>query len=419
MFCYNIIDFKLGVLPMKVCGLVVEYNPFHNGHLHHIEAAREKSNADCIIAVMSGPFLQRGEPAVIDKFYRTRAALTAGADVVIELPYAYAVQSSELFAKGAVHSLHQMGVNSICFGSEIGEIEPFIHTVNTLQTTITKYNQIVKMHLNEGDAFPQAANKAYEAIGINHLDIMQPNNILGLSYVKTIMKSNLPIEPLTIQRLNNQYHDETIEHTVASATSIRKELQTVGLTEKALQTLPKGSIQQLQHYKETTGIWHHWEQYFPLLHYKVMTMEKQQLTTIHGVDEGLENRIKRTALHAQSFSDWMQKIKTKRYTQTRLQRVLVHILTHTTKEEIDHFTQNCSVPYLRLLGMSNQGRNYISQHKKHTAIPIITNLKKSLPADLSLDERAMNVFYSVLHADKRIKLRKQEFSGPIIADAFT
>src|SRR5690625_4231792 len=156
MFCYNIIDFKLGVLAMKACGLVVEYNPLHNGHLHHIEAAKEKSNADCIIAVMSGPFLQRGEPAIIDKFHRTRAALAAGADIIIELPYAYAVQSSELFAKGAIHTLHQIGVNSICFGSEVGKIEPFIQTVHTLQTTLTDYNRVVKAYLDKGHAFPQA-----------------------------------------------------------------------------------------------------------------------------------------------------------------------------------------------------------------------------------------------------------------------
>ena len=399
---------------MKACGLVVEYNPFHNGHFHHIKAAKEKSNADCIIAVMSGPFLQRGEPAIIDKFHRTRAALAAGADIIIELPYAYAVQSSELFAKGAIHTLHQIGVNSICFGSEVGKIEPFIQTVHTLQTTLTDYNRVVKAYLDKGHAFPQATNKAYEMIGIKHLDIMQPNNILGLSYVKTIVKDNLPIEPMTIQRLHNQYHDETIEHPIASATSIRKELQAIGLNPKVVQTLPKDSMQQLQHYQKTTGIWHQWEQYFPFLHYKVMTMEKQQLATIHGVDEGLENRIKHTATKARSFAHWLQEIKTKRYTQSRLQRIFVHILTHTTKEEIDRFTQDHSVPYLRLLGMSNIGRMYLNKHKKNIAIPMITNLKKSLPAELSLDERVSNVYYSILHAETQMMLRKQEFTGPIM-----
>lgn len=398
---------------MKACGLIVEYNPFHNGHLHHINAAKEKSNADILIAVMSGPFLQRGEPAIIDKFHRTRAALASGADIVLELPYAFAVQSSELFAKGAVHSLHQLGVHSICFGSEVGDIAPFIEAITTLQSSEDTYKSVLKAYLDKGYAYPLASDKAYEAIGMNSLDVMQPNNILGLSYTKTIINDHLAIKPITIPRLNNQYHDEVIEHTIASATSIRKELYRHKLSDKAQSTLTRESMHQLQEYKRTTSIWHHWEHYFPFLHYKVMTMEKQHLATIFGVDEGLENRIMHTATKASSFANWMERIKTKRYTQTRLQRMFVHILTDTKKEEIEKVTNAPSVTYLRLLGMSHYGRDYINKHKQDLAVPIITNLKRNLPIDLTMDERATDAYYSILQAEERISLRKQEFTGPL------
>jgi len=404
---------------VKACGLIVEYNPFHYGHVHHIQAAKEKSGANIIIAVMSGSFLQRGEPAIIDKFHRTRAALNSGVDIVLELPYPFALQSSELFAKGAVDTLAQIGVDSICFGSEMGKANPFIQAAYKLQTTKETFDDVIRTYLDQGYSFPQASNKAYDEIGIHHLDMTKPNNILGLSYTKTMMQDDYShIEPLTIPRIHNEYHQEKIQHSIASATSIRKELHTNGLTEKALSTLPKQSVDQLQHYKKTANIWHQWELYFPFLHYKVMTMEKQQLASIFSVDEGLENRIKQTASTATSFADWLEKIKTKRYTQTRLQRMFVHILTNTSKEEMYQQIHTDSVPYLRLLGMSKQGRAYINKYKKHISIPIITNLKKDQIHEMMLDERATHIYYTILYPEKRIILRKQEFTGPIFSSDY-
>lgn len=413
MICYNIIHYIRGVAQMKACGLIVEYNPFHNGHLHHLKEAKALSGATVIIAIMSGNFLQRGEPAIIDKHFRTRAALNSGVDIVLELPYPYAVQSSELFAKGALRSLHELGVDSICFGSEIGSIEPFIQTVHTLNKSQNKYDNLVKYYMDQGYAFPQASNEAYKKIGISSLDVMQPNNILGLSYTKTIINEHLTIKPLTIKRINNDYHDETINDHIASATSIRKALHKDKQTKDITHTLPEATVQQLNEYKKTTTIWHHWEHYFPLLHYKVMTMESEQLATILGVDEGLENRIKQTARHAHSFAHWLDKIKTKRYTQTRLQRMFVHILTNTTKQAIKPFTNNNNIPYLRLLGMSDLGQAYINQRKKQFTVPLITNIKRDSPADITIDERATDAYYAVLDAHTRIKLRKQSFMGPI------
>src|SRR5699024_6921231 len=173
---------------MKACGLVVEYNPFHFGHLHHLTSSKTLTNADCMIAVMSGNFLQRGEPAIMDKCHRTTAALASGVDIVIELPYSYAVQNSTLFAEGAIKSLHQLGVSSICFGSETGSIEPFSQASTYIQRHQETYQEALQRYLKQGDAFPSASSKAYKEIGLSALDLSKPNNILGLSYVQAIHK---------------------------------------------------------------------------------------------------------------------------------------------------------------------------------------------------------------------------------------
>lgn len=398
---------------MKACGIIVEYNPFHQGHVHHIKESKLKANADIIIAVMSGNFLQRGEPAIIDKFHRAKAAIQTGVDIILELPYPYAVQSSESFAKGAVYSLYELGASSICFGSEAGTIHPFIQATSMLNQSKETYEQVLHKQLDQGDAFPLASNKASDAIGLDTLNMNQPNNILGLSYTKTILNNQLPIKPLTIKRIHNEYHDTSIHHSIASATSIRNELLNNGITSNILNTLPASSIEQIQQYKNKTTIWHDWEAYFPYLHYKIMTMESSQLKDLLGVDEGLEYRIKETAFNAMTFSDWLNKIKTKRYTVTRLQRMFTHILTHTTKEENEMYKKLTSVPYLRLLGMSDDGRNYINQKKKQLNIPLITNLKRDLPFNLRVDERATNIYYSILQPKQRKILRQQEFIGPI------
>lgn len=411
---YTVISYlNLGCGLMKACGIIVEYNPFHHGHVHHLKASKQKTNADIVIAVMSGNFLQRGEPAIIDKFHRTKAAIQSGVDIVIELPYPYAVQSSDLFAKGAVYSLYEIGVDALCFGSESGMIEPFIQATALLNKSNDTYEHVLHRQLNQGDAFPIASSKAYDAIGLNSLNINQPNNILGLSYTKTIINHQLPIKPFTIKRIYNEYHDTSIHHSIASATSIRKEILHNGINKHIINTVPTSTLRQVQTYKDITSIWHEWEAYFPYLYYKIISTDASELRNILGVDEGIEYRIKEAAFNATTFMDLLNKTKTKRFTMTRLQRMFTHILTHTTKKEIESYNELDSVPYLRLLGMNENGRAYINQMKKHLNIPLISNLKRDLPKKLQVDERATNIYYSILPPKQRKELRRQEFLGPI------
>lgn len=398
---------------MKACGLIVEYNPLHNGHLHHITEAKKVTNADVIIAVMSGSFLQRGEPAIIDKIYRTKAALDAGADLVLELPYPYAVQSSELFAKGAINSLVELGATSFCFGSEKGLIEPFIESYYMLDKQRDKYNQALKVELKAGQSFPTASSEAYKVIGLDATLFHQPNNILGLSYVNEVLKHNLPIKPFTIKRINNDYHDEEIVSSIASATSIRNELLKEHFSTKLTDALPAASLQLLQQYYAVTGGFHEWESYFPFLHYKVLSMSTEELQNIHGVEEGLEHRLKDTANHAKSFADWLNRVKTRRYTQTHLQRVFTHILTNSTKTAIKQFISHPTVPYIRILGMNSLGQQYVGKRKKAIDIPIITRLTKKHADLIYPDEKATDIYYSILTPAIRKKLKTAELTLPI------
>ncbi|WP_068672490.1 nucleotidyltransferase [Oceanobacillus sp. Castelsardo] len=402
---------------MKACGLIVEYNPFHNGHVYHMNQAKKITKADCMITIMSGSFLQRGEPAIIDKFHRTKAALRTGIDIVIELPYVYAVQNSDIFASGAVQILNQIGVSTICFGSESGNVSYFIKGYENYKEKEPLFKQELKFGLAAGLSFPEASKLAYQRIGLttDALDLARPNNILGFSYVKAIMDQNLAIKPFTIQRTKNDFHDQVITDKIASATSIRKNLienNEIDLSVK--DTMPKATIEQLHLYKESSGLWHTWEHYFQLLQYRVLTMSLEELREIHGVNEGIEHRIIKTATKASSIHHWIELIKTKRYTWTRIQRIFTHILTNTTKKEVQRSLNN-PPPYIRILGLSKNGQAYLNKKRKEITAPIIFGLKRNTNPMLVMEERATKAYYSVLNPNTRNRLFHQEITGPIIS----
>lgn len=394
---------------MKACGLIVEYNPFHNGHIYHLEKSREISQADCLIAVMSGSFLQRGEPAIIDKFSRAKAALKSGVDIVLELPYAYSVQSSTLFSRGAIKILNALKIDSLSFGSESGSINDFIDSFNTLRNQQNTYDTILQTELAKGHSYPEANNLAYQEIGFD-LDILKPNNILGFSYVKEILDNGLPIELHTFKRISNAYHDESLQNEISSATSIRKEILKYGLTQNVKSSLPFSTVHELNTYKKTADTFHDWENYFELLQYKVISSSRSDLSKIALVDEGLHNRIKDTAQAAESFKHWMQLIKTKRYTWVKIQRILTHMLTSTTQSELNNHHENFS--QIRLLGMTERGQAYLNQIKADLDMTIVSSLK-SFGKD-SLEEKVSAIYYSAIHPEHRHDLLKQEYAPPII-----
>ncbi|MBR7552782.1 nucleotidyltransferase [Allobacillus sp. GCM10007491] len=402
---------------MRTCGLIVEYNPFHNGHAYHLEQSIHKTNADVTIAVMSGNFLQRGEPAITDKFSRTRAALTSGVDLVVELPHVYACQYADLFSKGAIATLDALGVEQVCFGSESGNIQPFLDGYNKWSTGKAVFEKTLKEALKSGSSFPQASREAYRKLNLTseNFDLSQPNNILGFSYVKAIKELNANIEPVTVRRTKSHYHDEEIEYSIASATSIRKELFNQHLmTTHAKQAMPQSTVNELETYLQTAGRWHEWEGYFSLLRYIVQVTPIEGLQQIHGVIEGLEYRLKETADKVNYFHEWLERLKTKRYTYTRVQRVFVHLLTQLKAEDMLKARETDQVPYVRILGMNEQGRSFINKQKKKMTVPLISNLQQMTHEFLTIEERATNAYYAVIEPEIARKLKKQELTGPIL-----
>ncbi|WP_066318091.1 nucleotidyltransferase [Bacillus sp. FJAT-29814] len=401
---------------MKAVGVIVEYNPFHNGHAFHLRASKEASKADIVIAAMSGNFLQRGEPALVSKWYRTRMALMNGADLVFELPYGFAVQHAQNFANGAVSMLTAVGCDFLCFGSESGEIDSFFKTIHFLQTQQKTYNDNIKRLIDTGVSYPKAASLAFHQLPSSgqFLDLAKPNNILGFHYIKAILDQNSSITPLTITRKNANYHDEHFaSETIASATSIRKAIFSSEKHDVDVgQYVPPQTKQLLNEYYHQYGLFHRWENYWRFLQYRLLQTTPEQLREIYEVEEGLENRLIAAALEASSFLEFMEKLKTKRYTWTRLQRVCVHILTNATKTEMTRFSDKAS--YLRLLGMSTAGKEYLNRQKKLLGLPLVSKLSAYKQEDILLDVKATRIYNMAIPFAQTKNLLQQEYSHPPI-----
>ncbi|MCA1062261.1 nucleotidyltransferase [Rossellomorea sp. AcN35-11] len=399
---------------MKATGVVVEYNPFHNGHLHHLNETKRASGADVVVAVMSGHFLQRGEPALVSKWSRTRMALEAGVDVVIELPYSFATQHAEIFSRGAISLLDAIGCESFCFGSEDGDIDTFENTVQFIETNRERYDEFINDYIQEGMSYPSALAKSFQSLRGGHsvIDLSKPNNILGYHYIEARNQLNSSLKAYTISRESAGYHDEHFSSpSIASATSIRKHIFSRSGEGRIASYLPASSLEQLEQYQNEFGGFHRWENYWLLLQYKLLSSSKDQLKEIYEIEEGIENRITECVKSSASFEELMVKLKTKRYTWTRLQRMLLHILTNTRKDEMRE--RDSSPRYIRLLGMNDMGRKFIHSRKKELPLPLISKLSSADPFDVALDVRAAEVYsLGLTHASHRKKLLFQEWTQP-------
>lgn len=388
---------------MKAVGVIVEYNPFHNGHALHLEGAKNASGADVVIAAMSGNFLQRGEPALVSKWTRAKMALEAGVDLVFELPYQYATQQAEIFAFGGVSLLQSAGCESVCFGSESGDIKAFEHTYEFLNEHEHIFQSKIKQHMQNGVSYPKALSLSFLDLGPTDtmIDLSQPNNILGYQYIKAARRLKQPLKMLTVQRKSAGYHDEHFaSSTIASATSIRSALFSKNQQiAEILNYVPETTYKLLLQYMEQYGTFHHWEQYWQLLKYRLLSSSPEELKAIYEVEEGIENRMLAHVIDADSFKDFMMRIKTKRYTWTRIQRICLHILTNTKKNEMD--VADKQIPYLRLLGMSEKGRQYLSENKKQITIPIISKLSAYKEVDIAVDIRASKLYQMAISPEKQ------------------
>ena len=350
---------------MDVIGIIAEYNPFHNGHIYHINKIKELYPNSLIILVLNGYFLERGEVSTESVLNKTKLALEHGVDIVIELPFIFGSNSADIFSEASIELLHEMKVNKIIFGSESDDVNKLINLAK--KQLDTNYNDSVKQYLELGINYPTALNNA-----LKH-DIKTPNDILGLTYIKSILKNNYNIEPITIKRTND-YHDTISNDIIISASNIRKKINN---NENILNYLPTDE------YINTID----YDLLFNILKYKIIT--DKDLSKYLTVDEGIENRLKKVINECNNINDLINKTKTKRYTYNRINRMLIHILIGLTKEDKEKIKHN---EYIRVLGFNNKGKEYIRKIKKDTNIPIVSSLKNIDSIIKDYEIKAFNIY---------------------------
>lgn len=378
---------------MNATGIIVEYNPFHNGHLHHIKQSRNLTDADVVIAVMSGHFLQRGEPSFANKWLRAEMALKNGADIVVELPYAFATAPAVDFAKGGIALLAAMNCRAVAFGSEQGRIEPFLATYSAIEHNNERFQKNVQQAVKRGLSYPKALNLAYTQLAQQattiFADLTQPNNILGYHYVEQIFKQRTQLQPVTIPRMVTGYHDHILAGTtIQSATGIREAVFDGSLSDVE-SYMPASNFELLQ---QATLM--NWDVLYPTLRYMLLRLSPNEIAQYAEVTEGIEYLLQKAARTSDTFAAFMARIKSKRYTWTRLQRMLTHIYTGFTHAKL----ADAQMPrYIRLLGMTEAGQRYISTHKKDFTLPLVSRVAAFDDAMLTHDTLATDLYMLAQH----------------------
>jgi predicted nucleotidyltransferase len=400
-----------GDLKVKATGVVVEYNPFHNGHYYHLQETKKITGAECVVAVMSGNFLQRGEPALLSKWSRTKMALLGGADLVIELPYAFATSFAPRFAFGSIYLLQAAGCDSFCFGSESGNIEDFMNTHNGLQKQSNDYEKYIQDFISQGLSYPAAAAKAFHSLEQPlELDLSKPNNILGFEYIRAADNLGSTIKPLTIKRKNADYHDiELGKGNIASATAIREAIFSHDLR-KTENYMPSFTIQSLEEEMDKMGVLMNWDRFYPLLRYQLLSSSAAEINRYYEVEEGLEFRMIEAMKNSADFQSFMKQLKTKRYTWTRLQRACLHVLNKISKEEMSVLLESPPA-YLRVLGMTSTGQQYLNSIKKSLELPLVTTVSKHNFAGLQMEAKT-SLVYAQGSIRNKLAAEKEEFNTP-------
>lgn len=361
---------------MKVTGLIVEYNPFHNGHLYHINKARELTNPDIMVAITTGNFNQRGDVSIINKFEKTKAALNNGIDLVIELPYIYTIQNAYVFGANAVNLLKKVDTNFLVFGSETNNLEE-LKKYSELEVDVTRLKQL----MHDGNSYP----KSYGLLSSS----LYPNDMLAVAYLKAIKNTN--IEAISIQRTND-YHGKDID-IISSASAIRNAIK------------QNKDVSKTTSINITEPIYN--DDLYPYIRNVLFTRSSEELSEIFLVSEGIENLLKDNAIKYDNYNDFLEASISRRYTKARIQRILLQIANNITKNEVNNLP---SLNYIRVLGFNNKGQEYLKQIKDSTKI--VTQFK-NIPDKYKQIEWKTSLVYSSLLCDSN-KYIKEELKGPII-----
>ena len=433
---------------MKVLGIVAEYNPFHNGHMYHIEQSKKLTGCDYVVCVMSGNFIQRGEPAIINKFARTEIALNSGVDLVVELPVPFSMSSAEYFAFGAVKLLDSLGiVDCISFGSEHGEVNELLSIAKLLCEEPEEFKQYLTAELKAGLSFPAARQNAIEQYFSDkalqesiHELLSSSNNILGVEYLKALIRLNSKIKPYTVKRVSNAYNEKHLTGSISSATAIRRSIMScdssIASTNKVKPRASEATEACFQYASDVPATGSQWASVFPdagsqyatyfpkdcsqysfvgteacaqyasavpqiacqvlerefaagrgpvsmedfelIILSMLRSMNTQIIAKLPGISEGLEYRLKSAALEAGSINELLDLASTKRYTRTRLQRTIMSLLSGLTQQDLNEFMVYGGPQYARILGFNNNGKELLSKAKRNSCIPIITKTKDAL-----------------------------------------
>jgi predicted nucleotidyltransferase len=384
---------------MTAVGLITEYNPFHNGHQHHLRESLKVSGAEVAVAVMSGHFLQRGLPAMLDKWVRTEMALAGGVDVVLELPLVWACNSAPHFAAGAVALLEACGgVESLCFGSERGELAPLSDCATLLTTSAARIAQATGQALRTGISYPVARAAAMQWGADAAALISTPNNILGINYLQVLAARGSHLRPLTIPRIGAGYHDGVPQGAIASATGIRQ-LHSRG--EDLFPFIPPSAQPPLQQALRSGNVLDP-SLLFPLLMTR-LSDEPAALAGIYQVEDGIAERLCLHARTAHTLDELIDSAKVRHLTVSRLQRILAYILLNLAATEVEEQLAN-GPSYLRLLGATAKGELFLAATRKKRTLPLLANFSRSsaqLKKFYGMQSPALRRAEALLHLETR------------------
>ena len=408
---------------MIVNGIIAEYNPFHNGHIAHLEKTKEQTNADYTIVAMSGNFVQRGAPAVVDKYVRTKMALEGGADLVLEIPTCYSTSSAEYFASAGVALLDKIGVvDYLSFGSESGDIEILNHIASILLEEPPEFSEYMQRYLREGYTYPLARNNAliqYENSLFDATRVLEsPNNILAIEYIKAILRRESSITPFTIKRQGSNYHDRYMADsaTSASAQAIREGIL-AGTDFSA--AMPENAYMDLFDEIEAGNIMD-LDDFSSMLYYKLLQEKNIGYTSYFDVSSTLSDRIANKLSTFTSFKNFIEEVKSRDRTYTRISRCLMHILLDITERDLESYKLIDFIPYARVLGFRKQAEPLLSEIKCRSKIPLITKVADasgilySEPWKMFRNEIKANEIYYSARAIKTCTPAKNEYSTPLV-----
>lgn len=405
---------------MITTAIIAEFNPLHLGHEYIINKARELTHADCIVVVLSGSFTQRGDIAVAPKSVRSAAAIACGADIVFELPFAYAASSAEYFASGAVTLLNSVGgIDYLVFGAENDDISMLSSAADTLLCEPPLFKHTLNTALSQGMSFPAAREKAFISCG-GAADVFTPNNILAIEYIKALKKLSSSIQPVAVKRMGADYNDTqySAKKGFISASAFREHISHAHSSDELAaflkETLPAGSSDYLMSsYDKCFPVFN--DDFFILLRYSLL-MNRYKLTQYNDFSEALSNRVNNLLdkcgndLFDGSYEDFILRIKTKDMTAARIKRAMLHLLagyTNASQVIASDYLKKGQLPYARILAMSQTGQSFIGAIKKGCDIKLINSLGKSMS---ELDENARTLIkFDILSSDLYCAVVKSKF----------